>query len=326
MPVSRVVRIRRHGPPSVLTMETGTAIYPGAGQVVINQRAIGVNFVDVLFRSGRFPLTDFPAVIGSEAAGTVEAVGPGVSDWRAGDRAGYWTSLGAYTERRIIDAAALVPIPADITDPQAATLMAKGLSAWVFTHRVHRILPGQTVVITAAAGATGTLTAHWARRLGARVITVVGSALKADYLRAAGFDDLVISTDAHHTAAAVRALTDGSGGVDVLYDSIGGDGFAALALAVKPGGSAVLTGFAAGQPTIPVREMAPRGIHFHRPDVQTYVHSPAVAREGLHAVYNEYRVGTFGDFVPTTYRLDQAAKAHDDLEGRRTIGALLLLP
>jgi NADPH2:quinone reductase len=119
------------------------------------------------------------------------------------------------------------------------------------------------------AGATGTLTALWARQLDARIIAVVGSALKADCPRAAGFDDVVICTDPAHTAAAVRGLTEGSGGVDVLYDGIGGGGFANLALGVKPGGVAVLTGFAAGQPKIPVREMAPYGINFNRPDVQT---------------------------------------------------------
>lgn len=320
-----VVRIYHHGAPSALTFEDEHVGEPGAHQVRLRQEAVGVNFVDTMFRDGTFPLSRFPAVLGMEAAGTVESVGSTATDWNVGDRAGYWTTIGAYAHTRLIDAANLVPIPDDITSEQAAAYLTKGLLAWVLTHQIHPVKPGQTVVVGPAAGALGSMTARWAKAKGAHVIGLVGSPAKADTLADAHLDHVLVSTEPGAAAGEIGDIT-GPRGVDALFDGVGGAGFGVLSRLVTQGGTAVLFGGAAGYPSGDVNALTSRGVTFVQPSTAQYVTTPEAARNGANAVFAALRQGIFGNSHPTVYDLSDAARAHADLGARRTTGALLLKP
>jgi len=325
--MSHEVRIYRQGGPSVLTYGPADVGDPGAGQLRLRQRAVGVNFVDTMFRSGFYAWGDFPFVLGLEAAGTVDAVGPGVSGWAAGDRAAYWSALGAYSDDRIVGADDVVPIPGDISDDHAAAVLTKGLLAWALTHQVHRLEPGQTAAVAPAAGGVGLLTALWATALGARVIGVTGSAAKAGALHAAGLKDVIVTAPSLDLAQAVGKLTGPGRGVDVVYDGVGGPVFAQLTQTVKPGGSAVSFGNAsnAEAPGSSAAEtLGARQVSFAVPQLGEYVRAGAAARGGALAVFGALRSGVFGEPACTVYPLREVAQAHRDLEGRRTVGSLVL--
>jgi NADPH:quinone reductase len=319
------VRMHRHGAPDVLAYEDESVPPPQGGQVLLTQQHIGVNFVDTMFRDGTFPLTDFPVVLGMEAAGTVTALGPEVRQWNVGDRVAYWTTMGAYAHQRLIDADQLVAVPDDIATETATAVLTKGMLVWALTRRVVEVKAGDIVVVGPAAGGVGTLLVRWLTELGANVIATVGSESKVARVRAAGIDTVLVSRTPGAAAEAIAEIV-GERGIDTLYDGVGGTGFARLWRLVKPGGSAVLYGGSAGYPRVDPAELDAHGVRFVQPSTGQYVDTPELVGTAASAVFDAVRTGVFGSVTATTYPLAHAARAHADLRARTTTGSLLLTP
>lgn len=323
--MSGVVRIYRHGGPEVLQYGDETLPPPHPNQVLLTHDHIGVNFVDTMFRDGTFPLDDFPVVLGLEAAGTITAVGSGVQPWQVGDRVAYWTTMGAYAQQRLIDADQLVAVPDDISTKSAAAVLTKGLLAWALTHLVVDVKPGDTVIVGPAAGGVGTILTGWLNALGANVTATVGSEAKAAQVRGAGIETVLVSPTPGSAAHAIAGIV-GDRAIDSLFDGVGGSGFSRLWPLVKPGGTAVLYGGAAGYPHVDVAELLSEGVRFVQPSTGQYVNTHALVAAGSAAVFAALRDGIFGAVAAATYPLADVRRAHADLEARKTTGSILLTP
>jgi NADPH2:quinone reductase len=318
-----VVYMQTPGPPSVLVYGQEKVGAPGPGQVRVRQAAIGVNFVDTYFRNGSFAVASFPFVPGVEAAGTIEAIGSGVTGFRVGDRVAYHFVVGAYAEVRLMPTTGLVHLPESITLTQAAAVTTKGLMAWALLRRIYPVQAGTVVLVHAAGGGVGGLAARWARALGATVIGTVGTAAKLAVVQP--YLDYAIATDQEDFAARVLEITAGQG-VDVVYDGVGQATFAASVPVVKPGGTLVLYG-SSGQPQpLPPAVLAQRQLTVVRPVLGTYLPTQAALEQAAADVYAALQQGWFGELTTQTYPLAEAARAHTDLEARRTTGSVLLLP
>jgi len=325
--MSRVVRIYQAGAPSVMRLEQQTVGAPGPGQVRLHQAAIGLNFVDTLFRSGAFGAGGFPFVPGVEGAGVVDEVGPAVTNVQVGDRVAYYSALGAYADERLIESHHLVHVPDDITLEQAAALLAKGLTAWMLVKRAHAVAPGDFVLVQAAAGGVGTFVSRWAKGLGATVIAVVGSPTKAEFVRRGAIEHVLVN-DESNPLESIRALTDGRG-VDVVYDGVGTGTFALSVAAVRDGGDLIRFGNSSrgGPPSSgEERRLAGRGIVALSPSVAQYITNRTQLDQASAEVFAAFRAGTFGTLAITRYALADVTKAHQDLEARRTTGPLILIP
>ena len=323
----RAIRFNRTGGPEVLTWEEVTIGSPAAGQVFIKHTAVGLNFIDVYHRTGLYPVQAIPSGIGLEAAGIVEAVGEGVSEFAVGDRVTYGTGpIGAYSEARNIAADKLVKIPDGIEDRTAAAIMLKGLTAQYLLRRTYRVKAGDTILVHAAAGGVGLLLCQWAKHLGATVIGTVGSTAKGELARAHGCDHTILYRVAD-VAKRVRELTGGVG-VPVVYDGVGKDTFAASLDSLAPLGMMVSFGNASG----PVASLDPLvlsqkgSLFFTRPTSMHYT----AKREDLLAMAAELfevvKSGAVKVEINQTYRLFDAAHAHRDLESRKTTGSSILIP
>lgn len=322
----RAIRFNRTGGPEVLTWEEVSVGSPAAGQVTIKHTAVGLNFIDVYHRTGLYPL-QLPSGIGLEAAGVVEAVGEGVTEFAVGDRIAYGTGpIGAYSEVRNIAADKIVKVPDGIEDRTAAAIMLKGLTAQYLLRRTYRVKAGDTILVHAAAGGVGLLLCQWAKHLGATVIGTVGSTAKGELARAHGCDHTILYrvTD---VAKRVRELTGGAG-VPVVYDGVGKDTFAASLDSLAPLGMMVSFGNASG----PVGSIDPLvfsqkgSLFFTRPTLMNYT----AKRDDLLAMAGELfdvvKSGAVKVEVNQTYRLFDAAHAHRDLESRKTTGSSVLTP
>jgi len=322
----RAIRFSRTGGPEVLTWEEVSVGSPAAGQVTVKHTAVGLNFIDAYHRTGLYPL-QLPSGIGLEAAGVVEAVGEGVTEFAVGDRIAYGTGpIGAYSEARNIPADKIVKIPEGIEDRTAAAIMLKGLTAQYLLRRTYRVKAGDTILVHAAAGGVGLLLCQWAKHLGATVIGTVGSTAKGELARAHGCDHTILYrvTD---VAKRVRELTGGAG-VPVVYDGVGKDTFAASLDSLAPLGMMVSFGNASG----PVGSIDPLifsqkgSLFFTRPTLMHYT----AKREDLLSMANELfevvKSGAVKVEVNQTYRLFDAAHAHRDLESRKTTGSSVLTP
>jgi len=322
----RAIRFSRTGGPEVLTWEEVSVGSPAAGQVTVKHTAVGLNFIDTYHRTGLYPL-QLPSGIGLEAAGVVEAVGEGVTEFAAGDRIAYGTGpIGAYSEVRNIAADKIVKVPDGIDDRTAAAIMLKGLTAQYLLRRTYRVKAGDTILVHAAAGGVGLLLCQWAKHLGATVIGTVGSTAKGELARAHGCDHTILYrvTD---VAKRVRELTGGVG-VPVVYDGVGKDTFAASLDSLAPLGMMVSFGNASG----PVGSIDPLvlsqkgSLFFTRPTLMNYT----AKREDLLAMAGELfdvvKSGAVKVEVNQTYRLFDAAHAHRDLESRKTTGSSVLTP
>ena len=322
----KAIRIHSTGGPDVLRNEEIEVGSPGPGEVLLRHTAIGLNFIDVYHRSGLYPLT-LPAVIGSEAAGVVDAVGRGVTEVAVGDRVGYaGGAVGAYTEKRLIAAHHLIRLPHDLDDRTAAAAMLKGMTAQYLLRRTFRVKEGDAVLIHAAAGGVGLIACQWAHHLGAIVIGTVSSEAKAALARAHGCGHPVVTTR-ESFVTRVKELTGGEG-VDVVYDSIGKDTFEASLDCLKPMGLMVSYGNSSGPvaPIAPALLAAKGSLYLTRPTLMTYT----AKRDDLVATAQELfeviRSGAVTIEVGQTYPLSRAAQAHRDLESRRTTGSTVLLP
>jgi NADPH2:quinone reductase len=322
---ARAIRIHETGGPEVLREELLEVGEPGPGQVRLRQTAIGVNFIDTYHRTGLYPL-ELPATLGREAAGVVEAVGRGVSEPAPGDRVAYALEPGAYTELRLIDAERLVRLPAAIDDRTAAGVMLKGLTVHYLLRRTYRVRAGDTMLLHAAAGGVGLLACQWASHLGATVIGTVGSAEKAERARAHGCTHTVLYRE-EDFVARVRELTEGRG-VRVVYDSVGRSTFLRSLDCLSPRGLLVSFGQSSGPvDPLPVGLLAQKGSLFlTRPTLAHYIASHDELLAAADELFEVLLAGAVRAEVRHTYGLSEAARAHEDLESRRTSGSLVLLP
>ncbi len=323
-----VMAIRFHstGGPEVLRWEQVEVGQPGPGEALVRHTAIGVNFIDTYHRSGLYPLP-LPAVPGMEAAGVVEAVGEEVTEVAVGDRVAYGGGRpGAYCELRTVPAALLVPLPDEIDEQTAAAMMLKGLTAQYLLRSTHRVKPGETILIHAAAGGVGLIACQWARHLGATVIGTVGSEAKADLARSFGCQHPIV-TSREDLVARVREITGGEG-VPVVYDSVGRDTFEASLDCLQPRGMMVSFGNASG-PVPPVQPLAlsQRGSLFlTRPTLGDYTRTRQELLAAAGELFEVVSNGTVRIMVNQRYPLREAVRAHQDLEARRTTGSSVLLP
>lgn len=321
---SGVVLVEQTGSPDVLKYQTIILKEPGDGEVLIAQKSIGVNFVDIFFRNGTFPMDAYPAPIGSEASGVVEAVGAGVKDFAIGDRVAYPFSMGAYAESRIIPAGSLFKLPDDISFDQAAAVLVKGLTAHMLLKQSYAVKAGDIVLIHAMTGGVGTLLSAWARALGAIVIGTVGSAAKKELALLRGFEH-VVDLQSEDFAEVVNKVTKGKG-LDAVYDGTGQATFQKSIDLIKAGGSAVLYGWPSGMPTINEEEMEQKKIQFVQPALYQYLEDRKKVTLAVTRIFNLVREGILDVQKPTVYALSDAAKAHADLESRKTTGSILLKP
>lgn len=318
--------VERFGGPEVLTPRALQVFAPGPGEATIRQTAVGVNYIDVYVRKGLYPLISPPAPPGMEAAGVVEAIGPGVAHLLPGDRVAYaCPPAGAYASLRTMPAAQLVPLPDDLDDETAAALMLKGMSAEYLLHRTHRVRAGETVLVHAAAGGLGLMLCGWARALGARVIGTVSSEEKARLARAHGCEATIVTRD-NRFAATVLELTSGRG-ADLVLDGLGRDAAAENLAALATCGHWISYGQATG-PLDPVDPQAleSKSLSFSRPVLFHYTAERSRLQEIAANTFEAWRRGILRVDRINRYPLAAAAEAHRALESRQTSGPIVLLP
>ncbi len=318
--MTTTIRMQHTGAPSVLRPEDIAAGAPGSGQVRLRQKAIGVNYVDTMVRDGRFPVP-LPAVPGFEGAGTVEALGPGVTQLRVGQRVAYFFAIGAYAAERVIDAHVLVPLPDDVDAEHAAAFLSKGLTAWMGLRALHRLRAGETILVQGASGNVGAILARWARSLGATVIGVAGSSSKLDKVKQ-GADHALAADD---PAFEEKLYTIAPCGVDVVYDFVGAAVARQTLASLRDGGAIIAIGAASGPSRFDPAALAQRGIQVRAGGTPQYVTSDNVD-EAVGELFGAMRAGLFDDLAIVRYPLARAAEAHEDIEGRRLQGIAVLVP
>lgn len=320
------ILIDRHGGADELKWREIDVPAPGRGEARLRQTAIGVNYIDVYARNGRYPLITPPGVPGMEAAGEVIDVGEGVTGIQPGDRVAYaCTPAGAYTEYRTINAQQLVVLPAEIGDESAAALMLKGMSAELLVQRVVRVQRGDVVLVHAAAGGVGLLLCQWAKHLGATVIGTVSSEAKARAARAAGCEHPIITTQDDFVAHTLRITS--ARGANIVYDGVGKDTLMRSLDALAAPGHLVSYGQASGSPELPpLAVLSAKSTTLSRPVLFHYTSDPTLLREMAGNVFALVTRGVLRVEIGNRYPLAEAARAHRELEARRTIGASVLLP
>jgi NADPH2:quinone reductase len=324
--MAKAIRIHETGGPEVLVWEEIDVGQPGTGQARVRFTAIGLNFIDTYHRTGLYPVPALPAVLGREGAGIVEAVGDGVTQVKPGDRVASVLSVGTYCEAAIVPAERLVPLPDEIDDRQAAAVMLKGLTVQYLLRSIHRVQSGETILIHAAAGGVGLVACGWAAHLGATVIGTVGSPEKAELAREHGCHHPVLYKD-DDFVERVREITDGRG-VPVVYDSVGVDTFERSLDCLSPRGMMVSFGQSSGPvPPFNVGILAQKGSLFlTRPTLVNYIATREDLINNSEELFDVLRSGAVKVEIGQTYPLQDAARAHRDLEGRKTTGSTVLLP
>jgi NADPH:quinone reductase len=325
--MTHAIRIHETGGPEVMRWESIEVGDPGPGEVRLRQTAVGLNFIDVYFRTGLYPLPSLPGVLGMEAAGEVEAVGEGVTTLSTGDRVAYATPPpGAYAEARIMPAERLVKLPDNIEEKTAAAMMLRGMTAHYLLRRIHRVEAGDRILVHAAAGGVGLIACQWAKHLGATVIGTVGSDEKAEIARAHGCDHPIIYTR-EDFVARVREITGGEG-VAAVYDSVGKDTFMGSLDCLRPRGMMVTFGNASGPvpPFEPILLAKKGSLFLTRPTLFHYTSTPEDLAWASGDLFEVVGSGAVRIEINQTYALSDAAQAHRDLEARKTTGSSVLLP
>ncbi|PSJ64163.1 quinone oxidoreductase family protein [Pseudaminobacter soli (ex Li et al. 2025)] len=325
--MSKAVRIHAHGGPEVLVYEDVDPGRPGPGEVLIRHTAIGLNFLDTYYRTGLYPApAGLPLIPGGEAAGVVEETGQGVDWLRKGDRVAYVTSIGAYSEERVIPADRLVKIPDGISDEQAAAMMLKGMTAEYLVLRTHKVKPGDTILYHAAAGGVGLILGQWAKHLGATVIGTASSPEKIELAKAHGFDH-VINYREKDFVAEVKELTGGKL-CDVVYDSVGKDTFPGSLDCLRPRGLFVSFGQSSGPiPPFNLAILAQKGsLYATRPTLFGYNATRENLEASAKALFDVVASGAVKIMINQRYPLSEASNAQRDLEGRKTTGTTILIP
>jgi NADPH2:quinone reductase len=322
--MAEAIRIHNTGGPEVMSWEVVTLAAPGPGEALVRHHYVGVNFVDIYHRRGVYKLP-LPSGLGSEAAGVVEAVGPGVTDFQPGDRVASGTGpVGAYAEARLVPVERLVHLPDDIDDRTAACIMLKGLTAQYLLLQTTQIEPGDTILMHAAAGGVGQIACQWAKHLGATLIGTVGSDDKAALARANGCDHVIVYTR-EDFVERVREITQGRG-VRVVYDGVGKDTFAGSLDCLQPRGLLVMFGQASGMvPPFDLTALSVKGsLYLTRPTLGTYAATPEALRRMAGDLFEVVRSGAVRIQPPLQFSLREAAAAHAALEARATTGSIVL--
>ncbi|GIX09706.1 quinone oxidoreductase [Elioraea sp.] len=325
--MNHAIRIHEHGGPEAMKWEEIPTPSPGPGEALVRHAAVGLNYIDVYFRTGLYKPPSLPCVIGMEGAGTVEAVGEGVTVVRPGDRVAYATApIGAYAEVRTIKADRLVKLPDDISFEVAAAMMLQGMTVEYLLRRTFPVKPGQTILVHAAAGGVGLIMCQWAKHLGATVIGTVGSDAKAELARAHGCDHPIVYTR-EDFQARVKEITGGKM-LPVVYDSVGRETFMKSLDCLAPLGMMVVFGNASGAvPPFDVGILAAKGSLFlTRPTLATYTAKREDLVASAEALFEVVRKGAVKIEVNQRFPLRDAAEAHRALEARRTTGSTVLLP
>jgi len=325
--MTKAIRIHEHGGPEVLRYEDVTVGRPGPGEARVRHAAIGVNFLDCYFRTGLYPAPNgLPLIPGNEAAGEVVEIGEGVTEVAVGDRVAYFEPIGSYAEERVIPAAKLIRVPGNIEFDQAAAMLLKGMTAEYLLRRTFAVKPGDTVLYHAAAGGVGLIFGQWAKSLGATVIGTAGGAEKVKLALSHGYDH-VIDYAKDDFVAAVADITGGRK-CDVVYDSVGKDTFEGSLDCLRPLGMFVSFGQSSGPiPPFSINLLSQKGSLFAtRPTLFTYAADRARRDDGAAALFDVVGKGIVQVEIGQRYALADAARAHSDLEARRTTGTTVLLP
>ena len=319
------VRITRTGGPEVLEVADVDPGAPGPGELLVDVAAAGVNYIDTYHRSGQYKL-DLPSTLGMEGAGTVAAVGEGVSDFRPGDRVAWQGRLGSYAQQALVPAGIAVHVPDGISDETAAATMLQGVTAHYLVRSTYEVQPGDTILVHAAAGGVGLLLVQLAKARGARVIGTVSTEEKEKLAREAGADE-VIRYDRTDFAEATRELTGGEG-VAAVYDGVGRTTFDGSLASLRVRGCLVLFGAASGPvpPVDPQRLNQAGSVYLTRPTSGHYVRTREELDWRFRELFDAVQQGSLKVRVGGRYPLADARRAHEDLQGRRTTGKLLLLP
>ena len=320
------VHATRKGGPEVLEYVEVPDPSAGPGELLVAVEAAGINFIDTYRRSGMYPM-DFPHIVGVEGAGVVEAVSEGVTGFTPGDRVAWHDAPGSYAEKVAVRADMAMRVPHGVSAEAAAAIPLQGLTAQYLATGSHRIEPGQTALVHAAAGGVGLLLTQIIKHLGGRVIGTVGTEEKAELARGAGADEVFLYGEGVDIAAKVRELTDGAG-VDVAYDGVGKDTFDASLASLTVRGSMVLFGAASGavEPFDIQRLNSAGGVFLSRPSLQWFVTNPQELAERSAMLFDGLENGWLDFRVGTTFPLAEAAEAHRALEGRKTTGKVVLIP
>ena len=323
--MSKAVRIHEYGGPDVLRWEDVPTPEPAAGEALIRHEAVGLNYIDVYYRTGLYKLSGFPAVLGMEGAGIVEAVAPGVSSVAPGDRVAYSSSMGGYAARRVIAADRLVKLPDAIDTVTAAGMMLRGLTVQALLRQVRPLQAGETILVHAAAGGVGLLLCQWARHIGATVIGVVSTEQKAEVARANGAAHAIVGLA--DLPAQVKRLTDGAM-VPVVYDSVGKDSFMASLDSLSPRGLMVSYGNASGEVQgVNLSMLASRGsLYITRPTLMTYVARREALETAAAELFEVVTSGAISIQIGQRFALSHAGEAHRALESRATTGSTVLIP
>jgi len=323
--MTKAIRFYETGGPEVLKFEDVEVGEPGPGQARVRHTYIALNFIDVYFRTGRYPLA-LPNGLGSDAVGVVEAVGPGVDYVKPGDRVGYLIGpQGAYAQARVMPAEVLIPLPDGIADRTAATLMMKGMTAQYLLRQVYPLKGGETILYHAAAGGVGLIVCQWARALGVNMIGVVSTDEKAAIAKANGCAHTIV-TARENIVERVKEITGGKG-VPVVYDSVGKDTLMDSLDCLQPRGSLVSNGTTSGPVVVDSQLLAVKGsIWMTRPAMMHYIQPRAHMLDMARELFDHVLAGRITSEPQQSFALADAAEAHRALESRRTVGATVLIP
>jgi NADPH2:quinone reductase len=323
--MNRAIRFYETGGPEVLKLETVEVGEPGPGEARVRHTYVAVNFIDTYFRTGVYPLA-LPNGLGSDAVGIVEAVGPDVTDVKAGDRVGYLLGpQGAYSDVRVMPAAVLIPIPDAVSDRAASTLMMKGMTVQYLFRQVFPLKGGETILYHAAAGGVGLIACQWARAIGVEMIGVVSTDEKAAVAKANGCAHTIVASR-ENIAQRVREITGGKG-VPVVFDSVGKDTLEASLDSLMPRGSLVSNGTSSGPVVIDTRVLAMKGsIWLTRPAMIHYATPRSHMLEMAREMFGLVAAGKIASEPGQVFALAEAAEAHRAMESRKTIGATVLTP
>ena len=325
MATAKTVRIHQYGGPEVMQLEDVELAPPAANEIQVRHTAIGLNFIDTYQRSGLYPLP-LPSGLGCEACGVITAVGSDVTGLEVGDRISYGTGVAvAYAEANNIEAARVVRVPDTVDDETAAAITLKGMTAHFLLHDSYAVKPGQTVLVHAAAGGVGSLLCQWAKALGATVIGTVGSPEKAEQAKANGCHHTILYKE-EDFVERVRDLTDGAG-VPVVYDSVGKSTILGSFKCLQRFGMVVSFGQSSGAiPPIDIRVLAEGSFYLNRPVLYHHTASAERVRRRAAVLFERLTKGDLNIHINQRYSLADIAKAHEDLQARRTQGASVIIP
>ena len=322
----RAAEINKTGGPEVIEIKDIKLDDPKSGEVTIKNEAIGLNYIDTYHRSGLYPV-QLPSGIGLEGAGIIEKIGPDVTNFKEGDKVAYCAApLGSYATHRNYPIKSLVKVPDGVELEIAATLMTKGITTFYLLHKTYPVKSGETVLFHAAAGGVGQIFGQWAKSLGCKVIGTVGSDEKIKIAKENGYDH-VINYNKDNFAEKVKEITDGKG-IPVVYDGVGKSTFDGSIECLKLRGMMVSFGNASGplDPVVVPKSIQPKGLYLTRPSIMQYTTTWEELEEATNMVFEKFKSGDVKINIFKKYKLEEASKAHEDLESRKITGPVVIVP